>query len=57
VTTTDREELLNDLNADLSDALDALENRDVSRAIGLIRAAVNAVRAAIDEVEATKIVH
>jgi hypothetical protein len=55
--TTDSEPLLNDLNADLSDALDALEKGDVSLAIGLIRAAVNAVRTAIDDCEAAKIVH
>ena len=40
--------LLNDLNADLSDALEALEKGDISASIGLLKGSVNALREALD---------
>lgn len=45
------DDLLNDVNADLSDALDALEKGDSSAAIGFIKSAVDVVRNAIDEAD------
>lgn len=44
-------EILNDVNADLSDAMEALEKGDTSAAIGFIKASLQAVRNAIDEAE------
>lgn len=43
--------LLLDLNADLSDSLDALGRMDVSAAIGLLKGSVQAVREILDKLE------
>lgn len=39
-----KQAILNDVNADLSDALDALEAGDTGRAIGVMKGAANSVR-------------
>jgi hypothetical protein len=43
--------MLEEVNADISDALDALGKGDVSKAIGVLKACAMAVRSEIDAIE------
>ena len=47
--------LLNDINADVSDALDALEAGDVSKAVGHLKPCAQVVRIAIDLIESRSV--